>query len=365
LVQKNLQRFAIIGDLRNGENFLVSQTHVAFIKFHNAIVDYLLATDPQKYVGEGANPTLFRDASMTARWNYQWIIVHEFLLKILGAEVVQEVLTHSRLFYRPAEQGYKYPYMPVEFSTAAYRLGHAMLRQHYVINDGFQANLFDMPVFGNPRIDATKKLDFTKFFDFPGKPAAQRARRYGAIITPPIFELPFIDPTDDPPVVLPQRNMLRARLFKVPSGQEVATLMKERRSEHRRSQQPRTRDHGDPRDRWPPGASSPLVLHSEGERICPDRRAASGTGRRSDRGGGVYRHPAGDGRKLSTRPAGLEADLAVGKRRYLYVDGSLDLRQSLTPAADSVTKPNSGSGMSPKGLLSRRGGTPRPARRRG
>jgi hypothetical protein len=71
-----------------------------------------------------------------------------------------------------------------------------------------------------------KKLDFTKFFDFPGKPAAQRARRYGAIITPPVFELPFIDPTDDPPVVLPQRNMLRARLFKVPSGQEVATLMK-------------------------------------------------------------------------------------------------------------------------------------------
>jgi hypothetical protein len=192
----------------------------------NAVVDYLLATDPQKYVGEGANPTLFRDASQTAHWHYQWIIVNEFLPKIIGAEVVQEVVTHGRLWYRPAEQGYQYPYMPVEFSTAAYRLGHAMLRQHYVINDGFQANLFDMPVFGNPRIDASKKLDFTKFFDFPGKPAAQRARRYGAIITPPVFELPFIDPIDDPPVVLPQRNMLRARLFKVPSGQEVATLMK-------------------------------------------------------------------------------------------------------------------------------------------
>jgi hypothetical protein len=223
---RNSQNTAIIGDPRNDENFLVSQTHVAFIKFHNAIVDYLLATDPQKYVGEGANPTLFRDASLMARWHYQWIIVNEFLPKILGTEVVQEVLTHGRLWYRPAEQGHKYPYMPVEFSTAAYRLGHAMLRQHYVINDGFQANLFDMPVFGNPRIDASKKLDFTKFFDFPGKPAAQRARRYGAIITPPVFELPFIDPTDDPPIVLPERNMLRARLFKVPSGQEVATLMK-------------------------------------------------------------------------------------------------------------------------------------------
>ncbi len=38
---RNSQNVAIIGDPRNDENLIVSQLHLAFIKFHNAAVDWV------------------------------------------------------------------------------------------------------------------------------------------------------------------------------------------------------------------------------------------------------------------------------------------------------------------------------------
>ena len=217
----------MIGDLRNDENFLVCQMHLAFIKFHNAVVDLYRSTNPGKYSGLHGNTQLFKDASQTVRWHFQWILVHQFLPTILENSVLTDVLENGRKLYLWKERA-KYPFMPVEFSTAAYRLGHTMLRQDYQINQTLKADLFDLPVFGNPRIDASYKLDFKLFFDYPGQPPAQRSRKFDAKITMPVFQLPFIDPAQDPPVSLAERNMLRAKIFSVPSGQEVAQQMVER-----------------------------------------------------------------------------------------------------------------------------------------
>ncbi len=224
---RNTLNSALIGDLRNDENFLVSQLHLAFIKFHNAVVDLYRSTDPGKYSGLHGNAQLFKDASQTVRWHYQWILLHQFLPAILENDVLTDVLENGRKLYLWKEHA-KYPFMPVEFSTAAYRLGHTMLRQDYQINGTLKADLFDLPVFGSPRIDAGYKLDFKLFFDYPGQAPAQRARKFDAKITMPVFKLPFIDPAQDPPVSLPERNMLRAKVFGVPSGQEVAQQMVER-----------------------------------------------------------------------------------------------------------------------------------------
>jgi hypothetical protein len=223
---RNSQNSALIGDLRNDENFLVSQLHLAFIKFHNAVVDLIRANDPGAYQGPHGNMMLFHDASTAVRFHFQWILLHEFLPKILGQAVVDDVLVNGRKVFLWEKLQAQYPFMPVEFSTACYRLGHTMLRQDYVVNDLIRKDLFELPVFGSPRISSTlEKLDFTKFFDFPGKPPAQRARKFDAKITIPVFTLPFIDPKQDPPISLPERNMLRGLIFGVPSGQEVATAM--------------------------------------------------------------------------------------------------------------------------------------------
>jgi len=223
---RNSQNTAIIGDLRNDENFLVSQLHLAFIKFHNAVVDSLLAAQPVHYAGVDGNSHLFMDAHKVVRWHYQWILLHEFLPTILDPEQLSDVMQHGPRFFKWKDLGADFPFMPVEFSTAAYRLGHTMLRQDYQINDIIHKDLFELPVFGSPRIgSAIEKLDFTKFFDFPGKPKAQRARKFDAKLTIPVFTLPFIDKKQDAPVSLPERNMLRGIIFSIPSGQEVAKIM--------------------------------------------------------------------------------------------------------------------------------------------
>jgi Animal haem peroxidase len=225
---RNSQNTAIIGDLRNDENFLVSQLHLALIKFHNAVVDHLRGQDSAAYEAINGNVKLFNDAAQCVRWHYQWIIVHEFLPKIVGQGMVDAVLKSGPIFYDWRKMGADYPFMPVEFSTAAYRLGHTMLRQDYTVNDAITKDLFDLPVFGNPRIQSVaEKLDFTRFYDFPGAPPAQRARKFDAKITMPVFDLPFIDRERDPPRSLAERNMLRGAIFSLPSGQEIAQQMKD------------------------------------------------------------------------------------------------------------------------------------------
>src|SRR5829696_3781360 len=56
---RNSQNIAITGDPRNDENLIVSQLHLAFLKFHNKVVDGL---------GGGNPSTVFDKAQQLVRW---------------------------------------------------------------------------------------------------------------------------------------------------------------------------------------------------------------------------------------------------------------------------------------------------------
>ena len=135
-VPRNSQGVALIGDPRNDENLIVSQLQVAFLKFHNACVDHVKTkiklTKPDE---------IFAEAQRLVRWHYQWIIVHEFLRKTCGADVVADVLENGRKFYKWHNE----PYIPVEFSVAAYRFGHSQVRPSYRAN--FTGNPGGQPFF--------------------------------------------------------------------------------------------------------------------------------------------------------------------------------------------------------------------------
>jgi hypothetical protein len=192
------------------------------IKFHNAVVDALLNDG----YGTQGNRALFREAQRLVRWHYQWIVVHEFLPLIAGQAMVDDVLKNGRKVYN-WEKAAKYPFIPVEFSVAAYRLGHTLIRETYKVNaERPVRTLFEMPSFGSPRLEAADRIDWTRFFEFPGQLAPQKARRIDAKVTPALFDLPFIDKAQDAPASLPERNMLRAKVFGLPSGQQVAEIMK-------------------------------------------------------------------------------------------------------------------------------------------
>jgi hypothetical protein len=123
---RNAQGIALIGDARNDENLLVAQTHLAFLKFHNAV-----------FGDEGGGD--FEKTRKLVRWHYQWIVLHDFLAKLIDNNDLQDVLNNGRRFYIPETQSdYGEAFIPVEFSGAAYRLGHSMVREEYSHNRAFR-----------------------------------------------------------------------------------------------------------------------------------------------------------------------------------------------------------------------------------
>ena len=85
-VPRNSQGTAIVGDPRNDENLTVSQLHLVFLKFHNAVVDHVQAELGLTDTGE-----IFTEAQRIVRWHYQWIILHEFLPLTCGDEIVDDL----------------------------------------------------------------------------------------------------------------------------------------------------------------------------------------------------------------------------------------------------------------------------------
>jgi Animal haem peroxidase len=236
---------AVIGDPRNDENLVVSQLHVAFAKFHNALVDHVRAL-----ATSGADE-VFQRAQRLCRWHYQWMVVHDFLPRVVGQDTVDAILKERAEepamveldFYHPKNP--QKPMMPIEFAVAAYRFGHSMLRPAYVINEdkgkvkgqAVEADLFGEPptasnLNGKRPCPPRLAIDWRFFFDIPGKEppvnADRRnaARRLDSDLSVPLFTLPTsVVPPPDTRVSLAERNLLRGKKVGLPSGQRVAREM--------------------------------------------------------------------------------------------------------------------------------------------
>ena len=238
---------ALIGDPRNDENGIVSQFQALMLRFHNRVVD--------------DNPGLDLPAlQKIVRWHYQWVVVHDFLPKIINASVLQELTTNDKYDQKKLEFFHwkNEPFMPVEFSVAAYRLGHSMIRPGYRLNDN-DATL--LPIFPVPKPPADPEpllegltgfralnpawgIDWGRFIDLEGdiraygddpdkvkppntdmKRRLQFAYRIDTSVVTPLSILPP-SVANDPPPSLPQRNLLRGFELGLPTGQSVAKAMK-------------------------------------------------------------------------------------------------------------------------------------------
>ena len=259
---------ALIGDKRNDENVIVSQLHGLFLKFHNRFADDHPNWD-------------FAEIQRQVRWHYQYVVLHDFLYRIARRDVIETILPHLKSgksihedaprlrFYKPRND----PFMPIEFSTAAYRFGHSMVRPIYRLNtkqkggnqndathpnelargiDGRQfifAGLKDRGLNGFNKFPREWGIDWNLFFDLTN----DKANRIGANRTQPSYKidaslvnpLAFLPefsmvnaypPLDDiaklqaranPGAVanLALRNLMRGVSMGLPSGQDVALAM--------------------------------------------------------------------------------------------------------------------------------------------
>lgn len=233
-VPRNSQNVALIGDPRNDENLIISQLQLAMLKFHNATVDHVKAK-----IGLTHPDQVFAEAQRIVRWHYQWIVVHEFLKKTCGAAVVDDILANGRKHYKWHNE----PFIPVEFSVAAYRFGHSQVRPSYRAN--FTGNPGGTPFFamiftptpssptdpddlsGGKRAPR-RFIDWPTFFDF-GDGNVRPNKMIDSTLSTALFKLPAsVVPNaaaKTNPSSLAQRNLLRHLTFSLPSGQRVAKAM--------------------------------------------------------------------------------------------------------------------------------------------
>lgn len=222
---------AIIGDARNDENVIITQLHVAFLRAHNVLVD--------------KRKLSYDDANLALRQHFQWIVLDDFIRRIADPEIVTKTLTQvlandPERVYRPSADEL---FMPLEFSAAAYRFGHSMVRNSYRLNELFppvpMGQLFTRAALnafrgqrpaGEPLFDAMPQswiIDWGGFIDG----GQNQSRRIGTRLTNHLAKLrdssgnPLTDEAGRPladEAILPVRNLLRGYLLRLPTGQAVA-----------------------------------------------------------------------------------------------------------------------------------------------
>jgi hypothetical protein len=258
-LQRNGHGRALIGDPRNDENMIVSQLQATMIQFHNRVLDQVGGES-----GGLGKEEVFKLAQQQVRWHYQWVVVHDFLTRLVGADVVADILrepayrapvvgevplTEPRLHFFGWEDE---PFMPVEFSVGAYRFGHSMARPSYKINEVATkatpaAGVHRIPLF-EPEARVRESLagfqelpdQWTVQWQFflpgiaeaPGLP--QPSYKIDAELANPLGKLPKsiaapqvigLNLSEDLARVLAARNLFRGKRLGLPSGQDVAAAM--------------------------------------------------------------------------------------------------------------------------------------------
>ena len=228
------KRKAIIPDPRNDENLAVAQTHLAMIRFHNRVVDTLPSSV--------APSQRFARARGIVTRHYQWMIRTEFLQRICTPSVVNDVFSNGRKAFEVGVPATDVPTMPIEFSVAAYRLGHSMIRSAYNWNRIFDFGFGTLDFLfrfsatsgnldGGLRLPSTWIADFRRLYNFKqagrndlAVPAAQfnRTMRIDTRLSQPLRTLPGFTDEDN----LAIRNLTRAKMVRLATGQQMAAFLR-------------------------------------------------------------------------------------------------------------------------------------------
>ncbi|MCB7137715.1 peroxidase family protein [Cellulosimicrobium marinum] len=242
-------RGPLIPDGRNDENLVVAQFHVAMIRFHNAVVDWVAELEP--WVRASGERGVYRRANQLVRWHYQWLVVNDYLRTLTKPGVLDAALLGDSPFFRP-----RHPIaMPLEFAVAAFRFGHSMVRESYDFNVNFTAGgpaglatleqLFRFTGGGgltqggppNPVLPSNWPIDWTKFVDKGDANPFHAAEKIDTFLAPSLGTMvkegkidlePGQTPTTAQTVAsalqkqLAQRNLLRGYMLGLPTGEAVA-----------------------------------------------------------------------------------------------------------------------------------------------
>lgn len=317
---------AQIGDPRNDENLFVSQLQLLFHRFHNRVLESSL--------GEGAG---FEEAQEKVRHHYQYLVVHDFLRRICHEKIFDFALERLEadqypIFYEKDDH-HGLP-MPVEFSVAAYRFGHTLVRSRYAANGKYpDIDLFeeDFGTLGFSAVPPELTVDwrFLLPVEDPDCFHPLSSKRFDAQLADELIRLPN-------PVVgkradadersLAFRNLRRGHVLGLPDGQSVAQAL---------------HDGG-----YPSLANFDLKFDQiEGWDRIDERFGDSGTGReRIEKSTPLFFYIlreadlASDGQRLGPVGSAILLEVFLGvlsgcKTSYLHKEGGFELDEWIAPNA--------------------------------
>lgn len=239
---------ALIGDPRNDENLVVAQIHLAFLKFHNAVVDVVRKRNLNSELDA---ITVRNQAKEIVVLHYQSIVLHDFLKRFVDGNIYNSVITNNNpKFFKVIAA--EMPFMPIEFSGAAYRW-HTLIRDSYnwnkvfhnvsgssntPITDGTLQLLFQFSGLqnndefvgfrntGNNSLTSNWIVDWTRLFDFAHRGVAKGE---GFNFTEPIdthlVQTLHNFGSPNAPMNLAVKNLVRGSRIGLPSAQDVASAL--------------------------------------------------------------------------------------------------------------------------------------------
>jgi hypothetical protein len=195
----------LIADPRNDAQPILAQMLVLFHLLHNTVCRRLL-----ERCGSMTNREIFGSARAIVTSVYVSIIRNDLLPRLLNREV--------REFYEtsgdsPIERT-SATAMPIEFSHAAFRCGHVMLRPGYRLNqeniyglrDILQTNSSKLPE--SMPLDRNWLVDWSQFFEIGSSPP-NYSRRIAPYYIPFLFDQRTFGTKDGEVQSLPHRDLLR------------------------------------------------------------------------------------------------------------------------------------------------------------
>ena len=207
----------------NNENIILRQVHAVFLKLHNCAVAELR--------GDGSAEAQFARAQERVRWQYQWLVRHDFLPRITTRAVYDSVTAGSAGWLIDWEtDGFS---IPVEFSQAAFRFGHSMVRHEYRLNLSTPPVTLDAMFSRDARrapLSLNHAVDWELFTIGNRQAVLERAMAIDTHVVRPLHELPTAYAragtlqahTTALPPELPVRTLLRGAATRLPSGEAVA-----------------------------------------------------------------------------------------------------------------------------------------------
>ena len=304
---------AIIGDPRNDENLVVVQFHHAMLRFHNAVVDLLLAS--------GFTGDIFIEAKRIVTHHYQWAVVHDFLdRRVRDHRGERRVGQRQRTDQQPVPDAGRVlrRRLPVRAQHDPRQvLGELQLP----VNATAVRALRIQPQPAPARVDRTGSSTST-----PSSPTGvpvpvfNQARKIDTALANGLTALPGFTGLM---AELAKRNLLRGLALGLPSGQGMARRARRHAADRRRPDAGLPADELDRTERWRRSAAGPhpAVVLRPARGGGPTKRRPARASRRPHRRRDVRPDPETRPRLVPQRHRRLHPVPAIGDRRtFTFTD---------------------------------------------